>query len=120
VYKYRKEVKDLTYQLDKNKENDPFTLLNSSSSSSSSSVLDPSVCPQNSSEQEMLDFIIDKIIQDRTSLIVTNGNENQIKLMNRDTMNRKLLEFKKLQTLRKQYYDPKPIKKILYSKHVQC
>jgi hypothetical protein len=113
VNKCRKEVKNITYQLDKNKENDPFTSLNNSSSFSSSSfsVLDPSQRPQNWTEQEMRDFITDKIIQDRTSLIITNGYEQDIKLMNRDTMNAQLTEFRKLQTLRKQYYNPKSIKK---------
>jgi hypothetical protein len=106
-------VKKLTYQLDKNKEKNPFTLLNnysssfSSSSSSSDSLLDPSVLPQNWTEEQMRDFITDKIIHDRTSLMITNGDEDQIKLMNRDIMNAKLIEFRKLQTLRKQYYNPK-------------
>jgi hypothetical protein len=68
----------------------------------------------------MRDFIIDNIINDRTSLIITNGDENQIKLMNRDFMNKKLEEFRKLQTLCNQYYNPQTIKKIFCSKHVQC
>jgi hypothetical protein len=41
----------------------------------------------------MLQFITDKIINDRTSLIITNGNEQDIKLMNRNIINIKLTEF---------------------------
>jgi hypothetical protein len=45
-------------------------------------------------------FITDKIIKDRTSLIVGNSDENQIKLKNRNTINDKLTEFKQIQTVK--------------------
>jgi hypothetical protein len=67
--------------------------------------------PQNWTEQQMRDFITDKIIQDKTSLLITNGDEDKIKFMNRDTMNKKFTEFKQIQTIRKKFYDIKTIKK---------
>jgi hypothetical protein len=42
----------------------------------------------------MGDFIITKIMNDRTSLLITNDDEDQIKLMKRNTMNDKFKEFK--------------------------
>jgi hypothetical protein len=111
VNKNRREVKKLTYKLDEYKQKDLFTLSNNSSSSSSSSLLDPNERPQNWTEKQMRDFITDKIINDRSSLLITNGNEQEIKLMNRDTINKKLAEFRKLQALRKNYYDIKTVTK---------
>jgi hypothetical protein len=67
----------------------------------------------------MLDFITNKIIKDKTSLIIADGDENNIKLFNKNTMIEKLKEFKQIETLCKKYYDPKIIRKILFSKQVQ-
>jgi hypothetical protein len=113
VRKNRNELKKLTYKLDEYKQKDPYILSNNSSSSStsSSSSLLSDDLPQIWTEQEIQQFITEKIINDRTSLIITNGDENQIKLMNRNTMNKKLAEFRKTQAVRKKFYDIKTIKK---------
>jgi hypothetical protein len=55
--------------------------------------------PHNWTEEQKRQFITDKIIKNRTSLLITNGDEIQIKLMNRNTMNEKFAEFKKLQAV---------------------
>jgi hypothetical protein len=88
-----------------------FLLLLFLSFSSSSSLLSKEELPQNWTEQQMCDFITDKIINYRTSLIISNGDEIQIKFMNRDTMNKRFTEFRQIQTLRKKHFDTKKIKK---------
>jgi hypothetical protein len=97
----------LKYKLDEFVQKNQFILSNNSSSSSS--LLDPNKRPLNWTEQQMHDFFIDKIIKDKTSLLITNADEIQIKLMNRNTMNDRFTEF--IQILRKKHYDIKKIKK---------
>jgi hypothetical protein len=52
----------------------------------------------------MSDFITDKIINDTTSLIITKGDENQIKLMNSDRYKHFIRSIKILK--KKKYYIP--------------
>jgi hypothetical protein len=63
----------------------------------------------------MRNFITDKIINHRTSLIITNCDEQDIKLKNRDTMNKKLAEFRKIQAVGNKHYNPKTLKKYFIS-----
>jgi hypothetical protein len=72
----RNELKKLKYKLDEYIQKDLFILSNNTTSSSFSSLLDPDMLPQNWNEEQKLDFIINKIINDRTPLVVTNGDED--------------------------------------------
>jgi hypothetical protein len=68
----------------------------------------------------MLRFITGNIIKDRSSLVITNCDENKIQLMNKNTIVDKLKKFNQIKAVHKKCCDPKTIKKIFYSKDVQC
>jgi hypothetical protein len=70
----RNELKRLKCKLDKCVQKDPFILSNNSSSSSSTSSSSSSLLddlPQNWTEEQMQQFITEKIIQDKTSVLIT-------------------------------------------------
>jgi hypothetical protein len=63
----------------------------------------------------MQEFIIEKIIKDRSSFMRRDGGEDFVKYWNKDITLEKLKEFKKIRTLRRNY-NPKTLK--YYLPHV--
>jgi hypothetical protein len=91
-------VKDLKYKLDEYIQKAPFISMNNSSSTSSSPylVLNPEQLPKNWTDKEMREFIIKKIIKDRSEFMRRDGGEDFVRYWNKDVMLEKLKEFKKI------------------------
>jgi hypothetical protein len=111
--KNRNEVKKLTYKLNESIQKDPFILMNNSSSSTSSSspysILNPDERPLNWTDQQMREYISEKIIKHRTKFMERDGGKDYARYSNKDITLEKLKEFKSIQQLRKNY-DHKTLK----------
>jgi hypothetical protein len=75
--------------------------------SSSCSIFTP--LPSSWTEDQMREYISEKIIKDRTKFMERDGGKDFAKYSNKDVMLEKLKEFKQIQQLRKNY-DPKTLK----------